>query len=100
VSAADAAFVQARDRTCRGPQGCRVPASRCELDHTIAKLDGGGHARGNAGPLCKREHMFKHQSGASLRQPEPGVFERTTPLGHSYTIRPEPYDESTGPPDP
>jgi hypothetical protein len=99
-SAADAAFLRARDRTCRGPQGCHRPASRCELDHTIAKVDGGGHERGNGGALCKREHAFKHQSGAALRQPEPGVFEWTTPLGHRYTVKPEPYDEATGPPDP
>jgi hypothetical protein len=98
-SAADAAFLRARDRTCRGPQGCPVPASACELDHTIAKADGGGHGRGNGGALCSREHHFKHQAGARLRQPQPGLFEWTTPLGHRYTIKPEPYDESTGPPD-
>lgn len=99
-AAADLAFVHARDRTCRGPNGCRVPASRCDTDHTVARAEGGGHERGNAGPLCRREHRFKHESGASLRQPTPGVFEWTSPLGHTYTVRPEPYDESTGPPDP
>jgi Domain of unknown function (DUF222) len=99
-SAGDGAFLRARDRTCRGPQGCHRPASGCELDHTVAKVDGGGHERSNGGALCKREHMFKHQSGAVLHQPEPGVFQWTTPLGHSYTIKPEPYEESTGPPDP
>jgi hypothetical protein len=99
-SAADAAFLRARDRTCRGPTGCRVPASQCDLDHTTAKVDGGSHDRGNGGPLCRLEHRFKHESGAALRQPAPGVFEWTTPLGHKYTVKPEPYDESTGPPDP
>jgi hypothetical protein len=98
-AAADRAFVHARDRTCRGPNGCRAPASRCQTDHTVARADGGRHERGNAGPLCTREHRFKHESAARLRQPMPGVFEWTTPLGHSYTVRPEPYDESTGPPD-
>jgi hypothetical protein len=97
--AADAAFLRARDRTCRGPQGCHQPASRCELDHTVAKADGGGHERDNGGPLCTREHVFKHQSGAVLTQPAPGVFTWITPLGHHYTIKPEPYEESTGPPD-
>lgn len=96
-SAADTAFLRARDRTCRGPQGCHAPASGCDLDHTVAKVDGGGHHRGNGGPLCRRCHMFKHQSGADLRQPEPGVFAWTTPFGHRYVVRPEPYDESTGP---
>jgi hypothetical protein len=99
-STADTAFLRARDRTCRGPQGCDRPASQCDLDHTIAKVDGGGHERDNGGPLCEREHRFKHESGATLRQPQPGVFEWTTPLGHTYAVKPEPYDESTGPPDP
>jgi uncharacterized protein DUF222 len=99
-SAADAAFLRARDRTCRGPQGCPVPASACELDHTLAKVDGGGHQRGNGGAMCTREHHFKHESGAKVRQPRPGWFEWITPLGHTYTVKPEPYDESTGPPEP
>jgi hypothetical protein len=97
-SAADAAFLRARDRTCRGPQGCHTPA--CQLDHTIAKVDGGGHHRGNGGPLCTRDHIFKHQSGATLRQPQPGLFQWITPLGRTYTVKPEPYDEGTGPPEP
>jgi uncharacterized protein DUF222 len=99
-NATDAAFLRARDRTCRGPQGCDRPASHCDLDHTIAKVDGGGHGRGNGGALCRREHRFKHESGARLRQPAPGVFEWITPLGHRHTVKPEPYDESTAPPDP
>lgn len=98
-SAADAAFLRARDRTCRGPQGCAAPATSCDLDHTTAKVDSGSHQRGNGGCVCRREHLFKHQSGAKLRQPRPGVFEWITPLGHRYTVKPEPYDESTGPPD-
>jgi hypothetical protein len=97
-SVADMAFLHTRDRTCRGPQGCHVPASQCDVDHTIAKVDGGEHHRANGGPLCRREHMFKHESGATLRQPRPGVFEWTTPLGHRHTVKPAPYDESTGPP--
>jgi hypothetical protein len=99
-SATDTAFLRTRDRTCRGPHGCHHPASQCDLDHTVAKVDGGGHERANGGALCKREHRYKHESGAELRQPEPGIFEWTTPLGHRYTIKPEPYDESTGPPKP
>jgi hypothetical protein len=45
--------------------------------------------------MCKREHMYKHRSGARLEQPEPGVFVWTTALGHTYEVRPEPYFEST-----
>jgi hypothetical protein len=89
-----------QDRQTTRPAGCHTPASACQLDHTIAKVDGGGHERANGGPLCTREHLFKHQSGAILRQPQPGLFEWITPLGHTYTVRPEPYDEGTGPPDP
>ena len=94
-SAADAAYIRARDGTCRGPAGCSVSASDCEIDHTLARVDGGGHERGNGGCMCKREHMYKHRSGARLEQPEPGVFVWTTALGHTYEVRPEPYFEST-----
>ncbi|BBX65309.1 hypothetical protein MSAS_44830 [Mycobacterium saskatchewanense] len=39
-SAALAAFVRCRDLTCRWP-GCDVPASRCDVDHTIPYARGG-----------------------------------------------------------
>lgn len=97
-SATDIAFIRARDRTCRGPQACPTPAAASDTDHTIAKTDGGPHTVDNGGPLCERDHMYKHRSGSTLQQIQPGVFVWITQFGHTYTRRPETPDDATGPP--
>ncbi|POX67496.1 HNH endonuclease [Microbacterium sp. Ru50] len=51
-TAAMARLLRARDRHCRFP-GCRQPAIRCELDHTIAASDGGATHVCNLANLCK-----------------------------------------------
>ncbi|BCB87221.1 HNH endonuclease signature motif containing protein [Phytohabitans suffuscus] len=84
-----AALVRARDRTCRAP-GCRTPAHRADLDHTIAWQDGGPTTPANLGVLCRHCHGYKHSEGVTLVQPTPGTFTWTTRLGHTYTTRPEP----------
>ena len=65
-------FVQARDRTCCFP-GCRQPARRCDLDHTIPYDQGGPTVAGNLGPLCRYHHRLKTHTSWSLCQPEPGL---------------------------
>ena len=47
---------------CMGP-GCGMPASRCEVDHTIAWEHGGDTALENLAPLCKGHHKVKHHGG-------------------------------------
>jgi hypothetical protein len=87
--AREAAFVRARDRTCRAP-GCRAPAHRSDLDHTIAWEEGGPTTRANLGVLCRHCHRYKHSEGVTLTQPTPGTFTWRTRLGHTYTTRPPP----------
>jgi hypothetical protein len=82
-----AAFVRARDGTCRAP-GCRRPARTCDLDHTVARADGGGHTADNLGALCRKHHAFKHSPGTTLEQLRPGVFGWTTPNGMQYVTAP------------
>ncbi len=83
-----AAYVRARNRTCTAP-GCRVPATSCDLDHTVDWARGGGTGADNLGPACRRHHRFKHESGATLWQLDPGgVFVWTTPRGMQYLTRP------------
>lgn len=84
-----AAFVQARDRTCRAP-GCRVPAGRSDLDHTVAWESGGSTTPANLGVLCRHCHGYKHSKGVRLSQPTPGTFVWRTRLGHTYTVGPAP----------
>jgi Domain of unknown function (DUF222) len=97
--------VHARDQRCRFPW-CEQPASGCDTDHTIP-YPHGLTAAGNLGPLCQSHHLSKHHSRWTVRQPQPGRFEWTSPTGHTYTITPEPltsthdeYEQTAGDPDP
>ena len=78
--------VEFRDRRCRFP-GCRMPAIRCDLDHTIRFPDG-TTSHCNLGTLCRRHHRLKHNSPWQLRQPDPGTFHWTSPTGRRYEITP------------
>jgi hypothetical protein len=78
--------VIARDRTCRFP-GCRQPARRCDLDHTVPYPRGGTSA-GNLAALCRHHHRLKHLGGWTVEQPEPGKLIWTSPTGHRYPTQP------------
>ena len=75
---------------CMGP-GCGMPASRCEVDHTIAWEHGGDTALENLAPLCKGHHKVKHHGGWQLKQiPDSGgAVEWTSPAGRRYVVEPE-----------
>ncbi|GAA2838190.1 uncharacterized protein DUF222 [Leucobacter komagatae] len=78
----------ARDLHCRAP-GCRVPAHRCEIDHTVAAEDGGPTSIANLSHLCKGHHMLKHHTDWRVRQEEGGVMIWTSPTGRQHRDRPE-----------
>lgn len=63
-SAGLARQVRAREPFCRMP-GCRHPAERCDLDHTVAYPVGPTTAA-NLGPLCRRHHNLKTHLGWTL----------------------------------
>lgn len=83
--------VRARDKTCRFV-GCRQPAWRTDLDHTVPFPTGPTSHR-NLGALCRRHHRVKHEGGWTLTQPEPGRFMWTSRAGHSYEVEVEPFSE-------
>jgi hypothetical protein len=83
-------LVRIRRPTCTFP-GCRQPARRCDIDHTVAFDRGGLTCLCNLGPLCRRHHRCKQAEGWSLSQSTPGEFLWTTPSGRRYTTRPAPY---------
>ncbi|MGH3853027.1 MAG: DUF222 domain-containing protein [Pseudonocardiaceae bacterium] len=89
--------VQIRDRACVYP-GCRCPARHADLDHTVDHIHGGTTTEANSGPLCRHDHRLKHEGGWRLRQPVPGNFVWTSPLGRVYHTRPQPI--TTDLPDP
>jgi hypothetical protein len=89
-------FTRARDLTCRFP-GCRQPAAKCDLDHTV-RYPEGPTAPTNLGALCRHHHRLKHESDWNLTQYEDGVFRWTSPTGREYTTTPEPPEPPPPPP--
>lgn len=84
--------IQLRDRTCVFPW-CTQPARGCDLDHTepfdpTAAADRrpqpGPTTTINLGPLCRRHHRLKTHGGWQVTQPASGIFEWTSPHGHTY----------------
>jgi hypothetical protein len=74
--------------TCVFP-GCRMPAADCDLDHNQAWSQGGPTTITNLAPLCRHDHMIKHH-GWTIQQSQPGHYQITSPLGHTYTTGPDP----------
>jgi hypothetical protein len=100
-------YLRARDRHCRFP-GCRLPAIRCEVDHTIDYALGGKTDISNLAHLCQRHHSMKQFAGWKVRQLDGGILEWTSPIGTTYTdhpptpgvhFAPDPYTPG-GPPPP
>ncbi|WP_205878300.1 HNH endonuclease signature motif containing protein [Mycobacterium camsae] len=86
-SAALAAFVRARDLTCRWP-GCEVPATGCDLDHTIAYARGGPTHAGNLKCYCRTHHLLKTFWGWSEQQLADGTLILTSPAGDTHVTTP------------
>lgn len=80
-------FLYARDEHCRFP-GCRVQATRCDLDHTIAASHGGKTSTDNLAALCRGHHVLKHHTDWRVQQPVNGILEWTSPSGRTYVERP------------
>jgi hypothetical protein len=81
------AFLTERDVTCRFP-GCRIPARRCDVDHTVDWADGGGTDATNLAHLCRGHHTLKHESRWQVEQLDAGVLAWTSPRGRTYLTRP------------
>ena len=80
-------LIRTRSATCTAP-GCRRPAARCDLDHTVPWDQGGLTCECNAAPLCRHHHRCKQAEGWHLEQPEPGLLIWHTPAGRSYATTP------------
>ena len=91
------AFLTQRDLTCRFP-GCRIPAPRCDIDHTTAWEHGGTTDAGNLAALCRRHHTLKHESRWTVEHLDPhtpdGVLAWTSPRGHTYLTTPGSTDHT------
>lgn len=83
-------LVMVRQRRCAFP-GCRQPARRCDLDHTISYGQGGLTCECNLATLCRRHHRAKQAPGWQLTQDQPGVMTWRLPSGRRYQTIGEPY---------
>lgn len=86
-SAALADFVRARDLTCRWP-GCDVPATHCDLDHSIPHADGGPTHAANLNCKCRAHHLVKTFWGWREQQLPDGTLIFTTPAGDTHVTTP------------
>lgn len=82
-------YLRARDVVCRFP-GCRRPAHRSELDHTVAWQDGGKTHPGNLGHLCRAHHTQKHVQPWQVVNLGGGELAWITPEGRTIHVSPEP----------
>ncbi|MCV7423578.1 DUF222 domain-containing protein [Mycobacterium yunnanensis] len=83
-------FIRCRDMTCRFP-GCRVPATNCDVDHTIP-WPHGPTAASNLKCVCRRHHLLKTfwggENGWRDRQLDDGTVIWTAPDGLEYVTTP------------
>jgi hypothetical protein len=82
-------FLRVRDETCRFP-GCRMPARRCDIDHSHDHARGGRTSACNLAHLCRRHHVLKHAAEWTVEQCGDGVLRWTSPTGRIYIDRPAP----------
>ena len=82
------ALTKWRAERCMGP-GCGIPASRCQIDHTLAWEHGGETSVTNSAPLCQGHHTVKHHGGWRVMQTGDGSLRWTSPSGRHYTVAPE-----------
>ncbi len=91
-----ARLVRLRDRHCAFP-GCAMPATRCDLDHAQPfdqrnPAAGGATEPENLQALCRRHHRLKTAGLWSVeRDAATDSAKWTSPSGHTYVTRPEPY---------
>lgn len=90
------AWLRARDVHCRFP-GCRLPADKCDLDHTIPASEGGPTSLVNLAGLCRWNHTVKGNTAWRVRQLPGGVLEWTSPSGIVLVDAPEPRGVTFGP---
>ena len=91
-----AELVRARDGTCRW-YGCRLPAVRCDLDHTVPFPDG-PTAKTNLGDLCRGHHRIKTHTTWRVHQGPCGVLIWTSPTGQHIITYPWPHNDQPSTP--
>ena len=76
--------IEMRDRFCVFP-GCRISATRSDIDHIVAIADGGKTTDDNLAPLCRYHHRIKHDHRWTYQRLPNGNYQWKSPTGHTYT---------------
>ncbi len=65
--------VEVRDRHCQHPSGCDTPVDNCDVDHIVARVDGGPSCQFNGRLECTthNRHPDKHDHGATAHPARP-----------------------------
>jgi hypothetical protein len=82
-TASDRRHIELRDRHCSFP-GCRMPSADCDIDHTTPYSEGGATCPCNSATVCRHDHRLKDY-GWSYQRLRSGIYEWTSPFGHTYT---------------
>ncbi|WP_026877001.1 HNH endonuclease signature motif containing protein [Jiangella gansuensis] len=100
--AALAAFVVARDTTCRFPT-CARPGTDTDIDHVIPYHQGGTTGAANTWLLHRTHHLDRTHHGHTIHTHSDGTRSWTTPAGFTYPAEPEavgPVAGTQAPPEP
>ena len=81
--AAQRRHIQSRDGNCVFP-GSRMPAVDCDIDHTTPWAAGGATCPCNNAVVCRHDHRLKDNGWTYVRL-DNGMYQWTSPLGHTYT---------------
>lgn len=85
-TAAARRMVETAYPTCVFP-GCRVPAWRCDVDHTTPWAECRRTCVDDLAPLCRHHHVLRHRTDWTYRKTDTGDHEWVSPLGHRYVTR-------------
>ena len=94
------AWLRIRDGVCRFP-GCTRPASRSDIDHTVAWRQTQCTDHDNLAHLCRKHHRLKHHSQWRMWQGADGVVRWKSPAGSihesmpAHEMRPPPKDAAS-----
>jgi hypothetical protein len=81
-------IVQALTPDCGFPT-CRADANQCDIDHVIPWIETRHTTIPELQPLCRYHNRLKEHGWQVKRLPN-GTHQWTSPLGHTYTVGPDP----------
>jgi hypothetical protein len=76
--------VELRDIVCAFP-GCRMPSTKCDIDHVETWADMGVTTIEGSAPACRHDHVGRHAFDWEYTRTAGGDYLWRSRLGHLYT---------------